>query len=84
MLKHLLQIGDGLKRRDSDYFTNKSGRLHRSRFREDVRAIVGGALAAAFLAAAFSNLVPNSIISDGAMAASAALVGGVAGKLFLV
>lgn len=84
MLRNILSIGDGVKRRDSDYFTKPNGHSNRSRFREDVRAILGGALAAAFLAAAFAGWVPNSFISDGAMAALAALFGGVAGKLFLV
>ena len=84
MLKSLLRIGDGVKRRDTEYFTNASGATHRSRFREDVRAIVGGALAAAFLAAAFANFVPNSLISDGAMTGIAAVAGGIGGKLFLV
>jgi len=84
MLKHLVSIGTGLTRGDSDYFTNASGSEHRSRFREDVRAIVGGALALGFLAAALANLVPNSFISDGLMTAIAALAGGIGGKIFLV
>jgi hypothetical protein len=84
MLKSLLRIGHGVKRRDSEYFTNASGATHRNRFREDIRAVVGGALAAAFVAAAFTNLVPNSLISDGAMTVAAALAGGIGSKLFLV
>ena len=84
MLKNVLGIGRGLTRRDADYFTNTSRKGRHSRFREDLRAIVGGALAAAFLAAAFSNLIPNTFLSDEAVTASAALAGGVMGKFFLV
>jgi hypothetical protein len=84
MLRNLWSIGDGVTRQHSAYFTKPVGVTNRTRFREDIRAIVGGALAAAFLAAAFAGWVPNSFMSDGTMAAIAAVFGGVAGKVFLV
>jgi hypothetical protein len=49
-----------------------------------LRAIVGGALASAFIAASFSNFIPNEIISDGAFTTGAALVGGLVGKFYLI
>jgi hypothetical protein len=49
-----------------------------------LRAIVGGALASAFIAAAFSNFIPNDIISDGAVTTAAAVVGGIIGKFYLI
>jgi hypothetical protein len=49
-----------------------------------LRAVVGGALASAFIAAAFSNFIPNDIISDGAVTTAAAVVGGIVGKFYLI
>ncbi|MEA2907467.1 MAG: hypothetical protein QOI12_4854 [Alphaproteobacteria bacterium] len=87
MMKHLLRFVDGvhlLRQRDTGYFTTPDGAARRSRFREDVHAMVGGAIAAAFIAAVFANFVPNEIISDGALTTIAAFVGAFIGKLTLI
>jgi hypothetical protein len=76
-------IGDVVKPQDRLYFIPPSA-TGRKPFPEDLSAIIGGALAAAFLAAALSNLVPDSYLSDGVITAIAAVAGGVGGKLFLV
>jgi hypothetical protein len=68
---------------DHTYFTKACPRSGRTRFREDVRAIIGGALAAAFIAAWLTSLVHVPLISDGTATAVAAAAGGLAGKFFL-
>lgn len=74
-----------LRSKNSGYFVaDKAKGEIRSRARIDFSAIVGGALAAAFIVAAFSNFIPNTLVSDGTLAAFAAVAGGVIGKLFLV
>lgn len=86
-IKSIRRMADGglksLKERDHGYFTEPRGRAGRSYFREDVRNIVGGALAAAFIATAITSFVHIPVISEGAFAAIAAVIGGFAGKTVL-
>jgi hypothetical protein len=84
MFKSLGRMATGgakiLTERDSRYFTARGDAGH-SHFREDIRAIAGGALAAAFIVAALAQVVPHF---DGTLAPTvAAILGGVAGKTLL-
>lgn len=72
-----------LQKKDHTYFTKACPRTGRSRFREDLRSIVGGGLAAAMIAAALVGLVHVPYLSDSEFVAAAAGVGALAGKFVL-
>jgi hypothetical protein len=79
---HLLRIGRKTSQMDSTYFSSTAAGKHN--FRDDLRAIVGGALAFAFFAAAITGSIdPPLLFSDATWTAIAGLVGAVAGKVML-
>ena len=86
MLRPLMRIGKGglsaLKKEDSGYFKGKAG--GRSHFRDDIRLIAGGALAAAFVASAFTGHIEIPYVSDAAVTVVAAAAGGIGAKYLLV
>jgi hypothetical protein len=51
---------------------------------QTARAVVGGALASAFIAAALAHFIPDHIISDGLLTTGAAIAGGIVGKVYLI
>jgi hypothetical protein len=71
------------RKSDHGYFTRAYHLTGRTRFRDDLRAIVGGALAAAFLAAALSSFVHIPFLSVSEIALIAAGAGAIAGKIVL-
>lgn len=72
-----------LKQKDPQYFLTRGG-SKRSHFREDVRLIAGGALAAAFVASAFTGHIDFPWLSDSVVTFLAAVIGGVGAKYVLV
>ena len=68
---------------DPSYFTSVCPRSGRTRFRADVRSIIGAALAAAFIAAGLASMADFSPASTGEVAAIAATAGAIAGKFLL-
>lgn len=88
MVQTLVRLTKGLSDLKSDntrYFTEPavSGGTH-SHFRQDLRAIVGGALAAAFVAAAFTSVVELHFVSDTVFTFLAGVIGAIGGKYALV
>jgi hypothetical protein len=72
-----------VRERDHTYFTQVCPRTGHTRFREDMYAIVGGALAATLIAATLTSLFHVPFFSDGQFAAAAAVAGGLTGKFAL-
>lgn len=74
-----------LRVNDPKYFVGDAGAADRpSHFRQDLRAIVGGALAAAFVASALSGYVEIPHISDSFLTLIAGILGAVGAKYILV
>ena len=68
---------------DPSYFTRRCPVSGRTKFRSDVRAIAGGALAAAFIAAGLISMSHHPIPRAGELTAAAATLGAIAGKFVL-
>lgn len=72
-------VKKSLLHRDPSYFTAGSGHAGHTHFREDIRAVIGGAFAAAFIVAALANLTQVPALSGTIATVLAAGIGGVAG-----
>jgi hypothetical protein len=86
MSKLLRRMATGvtqLLKDDRDYFTEGRGTNGHTHFREDIRAIVGGALAAMFVVAALANLTNVPELSGTIVTVAVAGIGGVAGHFVL-
>jgi len=78
----LFRMGKKARALDSSYFNGTSTERHS--FRGDLRAVIGGALAFAFFAAAVTGSVEQTLLfSDATWTAIAGLAGGIAGKFML-
>ncbi len=74
-----------LRTNDSKYFVGDGATpTNRSHFRQDLHAIVGGALAAAFVASALGGYVDFPHISNATLTLIAGFIGAVGGKYILV
>jgi hypothetical protein len=85
VIRPLVRMGQGLSalmERDAAYFKRQGGQRY-SRFREDIRLIVGGALAAAFVVSAFTGHIDVAYVNS-AITLIAAVIGGVVAKYLLV